>query len=116
MTMRFCLFVAAVLAMAPLKAAAFSCDSPQDAARSHLDQLQPSGIWDPEAAASCFELEEDRKDGQEGAAPASALSFKQSATSPHCPSKTRSMLFVVVAQLQKTYYFSFQLFNLSRYR
>jgi len=53
-----------LLCLLPQTAAAFSCDSPQDAARTHLDQLQPTGTWDPEAAAACFELtEETEEDG-----------------------------------------------------
>jgi MscS family membrane protein len=51
------LLLVALLCAFPVRASAFSCDSPQDAARTHLDQLQTRGIWDPEAAAACFVLE-----------------------------------------------------------
>ena len=53
---------ALLLCLLPLDAAAFSCDSPQDAARTHLDQLQTSGIWNPEGAAACFELSPETAD------------------------------------------------------
>lgn len=41
--------------MAPAQAAGPSCASPQEAARSLLDWLQPER-WDPEAAATCLDL------------------------------------------------------------
>lgn len=48
------------------------CGSPQDAARSLLDELQP-GRWSPEAAAACLDVPESRADE----APALAVRLKE---------------------------------------
>jgi MscS family membrane protein len=55
-------FLLVVLSLLPQSAAAFSCDTPQDAAKTHLDQLQTKGVWDPVAAAACFQLSDQNSD------------------------------------------------------
>ena len=62
-----------ILGALSTSAHAFNCDTPQDAARTHLDQLQTSGTWDPVAAAACFQMSDD---GAEEAA-ALAIQLKQ---------------------------------------
>ncbi len=71
--MRLRTLLAFFLCLLSLDAAAFSCDSPQDAARTHLDQLQSSGIWNPSAAAACFQL----SDQDEKEAASLAIQLKQ---------------------------------------
>ncbi len=60
------LFLALVLAGWAAPAHAQSCESPQDAARTLLDWLQPER-WEPDVAAGCLDLAPEQEDGDPGA-------------------------------------------------